>query len=111
MNNIIKNRIKQKNGITLIALVITIILLLILAGISIQAITKTGLFEAAGQAKKEAKRAQVVEWLNLKLIEEQTYNPTGTAESIINGTKARIEKNKSELEAIGKTVNIEEPKT
>ena len=101
----------KNKGITMVSLVITIILLIILAGISIQALTNTGLFEAAGQAKKEAKRAQVVEWLDLKLIEEQTYNPTGTAESIINGTKARIEKNKSELEAIGKTVNIEEPKT
>ena len=63
-----KRILRYSNGITLVSLVITIILLLILAGISIQAITNTGLFEAAGQAKKEAKRAQVVEWLNLKLI-------------------------------------------
>ena len=60
---------KRKNqGITIVALVITIIILLILAGISIQAITNTGLFEGASQAKKETKRAQVTEWLNLKLI-------------------------------------------
>ena len=44
---------KAEKGITLVALVITIIVLLILAGISIQALTNTGLFEGASQAKKE----------------------------------------------------------
>ena len=104
-------KLKQEKAITLVAMVITIILLLILAGISIQAITNTGLFEAAGQAKKEAKRAQVVEWLNLKLIEEQTYNPVGTSEQIIKATKLRVDNNKSELEKIGKTVIVEETTT
>ena len=42
---------KQENkGITLIALVITIIILLILAGISIRALTHTGVFQNAKQA-------------------------------------------------------------
>lgn len=36
---------KNVRGITLIALIITIVLLLVLAGIGIQAITGTGLFE------------------------------------------------------------------
>ena len=102
---------KNQRGVTLVALVITIILLLILAGISIQSITNTGLFEAAGRAKKEAKRAQIVEWLNLKLVEEQTYNPIGTSEQIIKATRIRVDNNKSELETIGKTVVVEETKT
>ena len=34
----------KEKGITLVALVITIIILLILAGISIQTLTQTGLF-------------------------------------------------------------------
>ena len=55
---------KNPRGITLIALVITIIVLLILAGISIQALTNTGIFTSASQAKKETQRAQVTEWLN-----------------------------------------------
>ena len=38
---------KQSKGITLIALVITIIILLILAGISISALTNQGLFKNA----------------------------------------------------------------
>ena len=55
---------KQK-GITLVALVITIIILLILAGISIQAITNTGLFEKAKEAKKkytEAEEREKYKW-------------------------------------------------
>ena len=35
----------SQSGITLVALVVTIIILLILAGISISALTQTGLFE------------------------------------------------------------------
>ncbi len=41
-----KNDLKTKNrGITLVALVITIIILLILAGISISSLTGSGLFQ------------------------------------------------------------------
>ena len=42
-------KLNKNKGITLIALVITIVLLLILAGISISAITNTGLFGKARQ--------------------------------------------------------------
>jgi Tfp pilus assembly protein PilE len=42
---------KSIKGITLVALVITIVILLILAGISIQAITNTGLFEKSNRRK------------------------------------------------------------
>ena len=52
-----KNKNNQK-GITLIALVITIIILLILAGISIAALTNTGLFEKAKDAKVETQIAR-----------------------------------------------------
>ena len=64
-------KIKKETGITLIVLVITIIILLILAGISIQAITHIGMFAKAKQAELENKRAQVSEYLKLKLINEQ----------------------------------------
>ena len=46
-----KERKKQQKGITLVALVITIIILLILAGISISALTNQGLFTQAQNAK------------------------------------------------------------
>ena len=51
-------KIKPENkGITLIALVITIIILLILATISIQLLTNTGLFQKANEAKDKTKNA------------------------------------------------------
>ena len=49
---------KKNSGITLVALVITIIILLILAGISIQALTQTNLFNQAKQAKNATENAQ-----------------------------------------------------
>ena len=49
---------KGKRGITLIALVITIIILLILSGITISSLTNTGLFENAKEAKNRTENAQ-----------------------------------------------------
>ena len=103
--------LKKSKGITLVSLVITIILLLILAGISIQAMTSTGLFESAGRAQKETKRAQIVEWLNLKLIEQQSENYTGMAEDIIKATQKSIIDSKDELQGIGKEITVEDTKT
>ena len=48
---------KENKGITLVALVITIIILLILATISIQSLTNTGLFEKAKEAKEKTANA------------------------------------------------------
>ena len=79
--------IKKEKGITLVALVITIIVLLILSGITIQSITHTGIFDNAKQAELENKRAQITEYLKLKLINEQTNNPFGSAEEIITATR------------------------
>ena len=51
----------SNKGITLVALVITIIILLILAGVAITALTQTGLFENAKQAKNAMENAQTKE--------------------------------------------------
>lgn len=48
----------REHGITLVALVITIIILLILAGVAITTLTQTGLFENAKQAKNATENAQ-----------------------------------------------------
>ena len=53
-----KKELKKEYGITLVALVITIILLLILAGISIQTLAQTNLFNQAKQAKNATENAQ-----------------------------------------------------
>ena len=49
---------KENKGITLVALVITIIILLILAGISISTLTNTGIFEKAKDAKEKSEVAE-----------------------------------------------------
>ena len=48
---------KEQKGITLVALVITIIILLILAGISIATLSSTDLFGQAKRAGNETKNA------------------------------------------------------
>ena len=50
---------KSNKGITLVALVITIVILLILAGISISTLTNTGIFEKAKDAKKASENAEL----------------------------------------------------
>ena len=57
MKTKIKNFKNKQGGITLVALVIMIIILLILATISIQALTNTGLFAKAQEAKEKTKNA------------------------------------------------------
>ena len=67
----IKYKNKKEKGITLVALVITIIILLILAGISIQTLTQTGLFENAKQAKNATENAQKDENTTLTSYEKE----------------------------------------
>ncbi len=54
----LSKNIKNNNGITLVALVVTIIILLILATISIQSLTNTGLFKKAQEAKEKTQNAE-----------------------------------------------------
>ena len=66
-------KIKMERGITILALVITIIVLLILAGITINAITgDNGLIGNAGTAKEEAEIANEKE-----ILEEATVSSMG----------------------------------
>ena len=69
-----ENKKKNIKGITLIALVITIIILLILAGISISALTQTGLFEKTKQAEQKYENAQVEENITLASYENEIEN-------------------------------------
>ena len=103
--------IKKEKGITLVALVITIIVLLILSGITIQSITHTGIFDNAKQAELQNKRAQIIEYLKLKLMNEQTNNPFGSAEEIITATRNNVIENIEDLKKIGKEVTVEETST
>ena len=61
-----KNRKMQEKGITLIALVVTIIVLLILAGISISMLTgQNGILNRASEAKQNTGTAQTEELVKL----------------------------------------------
>ena len=59
------------NGITLVALVITIIILLILAGISISALTNQGLFKNAKAAQNATEKAEAEQGQRLNEYEEE----------------------------------------
>ena len=63
---------KEKKGITLIALVITIVILVILAGISISALTQIGLLKKANKTKTLSRYSEAKETINLKLMEIET---------------------------------------
>ena len=97
---------KAEKGITLVALVVTIIILLILATISIQSLTHTGLFASANKAKLETKRSQIKEWLSLNLFEVQTKNYDKTEEEILEIARQNTEKSE-ELKNLGKTVDVD----
>ena len=91
----------NKSGITLVALVVTIVILLILAGISISAITQTGLFGKAKQATEKYKESEEKERIQTELysmqIEMNTNNDSKTKlgkklydKNIENGSKWNI---------------------
>ena len=62
----------NKSGITLVALIITIVILLILAGVAIGAITEeNGLIMRTRQAKKETIYNEAKEKINIELMEIQ----------------------------------------
>ena len=67
----------KEHGITLVALVITIIILLILAGVAITALTQTGLFENARQAKNATENAQIEENVILGSYENKINEVAG----------------------------------
>ena len=82
---------KNINGITLVALVITIIILLILAGVAITALTQTGLFENAKQAKNAMENAETKE--------------NAILEGYANEINAFVSNNRDEVEKSGSKIN------
>ena len=66
-----KKHLGKEQGITLIALVITIIILLILAGISISTLTNQGLFKNAKAAQNATEKAEAEQGQRLNEYEEE----------------------------------------
>lgn len=94
---------KKQNGITLIALVITIIVLLILAGVSIAMLTgENGILTKASGANEKTTAAEIEEAIKLGVSEilanklDPTYKGT---ENVINATnvEAKMKNNNANL--------------
>ena len=66
-----KNEKRRDNGITLVALVITIIILLILAGISISSLTGSGLFQMAQESTRISEIKEIEEVARISYMERQ----------------------------------------
>ena len=80
-------KIKNQKGITLVALVITIIILLILATISIQSFTNTGLFSKAQEAKEKMQNAEENQAKMLNEYEDELNKYiSGTVKETFKGT-------------------------
>ena len=89
-----KKILKNKTGITLIALIITIITLLILSGITISMLTgESGILNKAAEAKVATERAEIIESARLEILAKQAEN-VGT---ITNKEIAEILENYGDL--------------
>ena len=95
--------LKNKNkGITLVALVITIIILLILAGISISALTNTGIFQKAKDAKQKSADAELDQ--NTKLDEYENeidnYLPKQNSNKTVEQAKEKVLSTEKNIELV-----------
>ena len=83
------NRKKNENAITLIALVVTVVVLIILAGVSINAVLgDNGIIKKANQAASLTKEAEVKEAINRTILEFYLSNDYETLEDFL---KAKAE--------------------
>ena len=83
-----KERLKQKKGITLIALVVTIIVLLILAGITIATITgNNGIIKKAQEAKSNTEYDGWSEKIDLAIIDAEGNNRNADINDVIEELK------------------------
>ena len=81
---------KNARGITLIALVITIIVLLILAAVTISALSgDNGILKRATEAKQKTRRADALEKIQLAVM---TATTNGVGEANLDDLKAELEK-------------------
>ena len=88
-----KIKFKEKQGITLVALVITIVILLILAGIVIASLTgENGLITRAKQAREETRESSAEEKVKIEVL--GSYDDNGTLD------KNRLNENLENLEGL-----------
>ena len=94
-----KNILKTSKGITLIALIVTIIVLLILAGVSIAMLTgENGILTQARKAKNETENVQENEANILNSYEDYLYNVTGDVPQVNDSNPGILEGSGTEQE-------------
>jgi len=97
---------KNSKGITLVSLVVTIIVLIILAGISINAILgEDGIITIAKQAKENMSLAQIDEQTNLNELYVQIETETGTSGGISADTIAKLAQLEERIAELKQTVD------
>ena len=99
---------KKNKGITLVALVVTIVVLLILAGISISALTNTGIFQKAKDAKQKSADAELDQNTKLDSYEEEisNYLPQDVKQAIKKGKPLSTDKNTEIVDEKGNKIVI-----
>ena len=80
-----KQKLKNEKGITLVALVITIIVLLILAGVTLSMVMgDSGIFGKANSAKEQTQLSNAEEIIKLAVLENQVKRVSGDADALTN---------------------------
>ena len=109
---------KEQKGITLVALVITIIVLLILAGVSIAMLTgDNGIFNKATTAKDETGKASVTEAVSLAISEimankvDPTYKDSDNELNTTTISKLAIQNDTSLSKGTGKDTDVDNTHT
>lgn len=79
----INRKLKNKKGITLIALVVTIVVLLILAGVSVSVVAdKNGIIQNSQETKEQTRAAMVEKERDLWKLEGQIYQSDSEKETL-----------------------------
>ena len=92
-----KQKLKNEKGITLVALVITIIVLLILAGVTLSMVMgESGIFGKANSAKEKTQLSNAEETIKLAVLENQVKSVSGDAALTNDQLKEEIAKKLTE---------------
>lgn len=98
-----KKRLKNKNGITLIVLVVTIIVLLILIGITLSMIaSQHGIINKAIEARSKTKKANIQEELDLATLEKlyEIENNENNENNLLDDVVKKVEERGTEIKTI-----------
>ena len=100
---------RREKGITLIALIITIIIMLILAGVVINlAIGENGLFKIAKQAAKDYEIAAIKEQIITDVYDKQAHNKGDVSEDNLKEILEKYGKLSEEENLMDKTLTTSE---